>query len=332
MGRDPRIVPPGSLQHVVDVVFQNRFLLRPSPQLNACVLGVLGRAQRKFQMQICAVAVLSNHLHLLLRPRDGAHLASFMCFLKTNLSKQVTRLQGWHGPVFGGRYRNTTISSTEIDQAAALKYVLSQGVKEGLVDRIGDWPGVHCGEALMDGIIMEGVWMGGPSEVENLEDPEHRVEKIVLSPLPCYEDMSATMWRQWVRELVGEIDHEAELLRLESGRKSLGASAILSMDPHHCPNQVERSPKRRFQVSDPERRHEMLEIWRDLVRAYREASDRFRSGDAVAVIRKGLFPEGTFPPNLPFIPFSSSSLQNPFSLDGAGHLAKLTALTTRGRP
>ncbi|MCG8460123.1 MAG: hypothetical protein MI919_27895, partial [Holophagales bacterium] len=89
MGREPRYVPPNSLQHIIGVTFQNRCLLCPSAEVNDRFLGVLGRAQRRHAMPIFGVSVLSTHYHLVARPRDGEHLADFMCFLQTNLSKVI---------------------------------------------------------------------------------------------------------------------------------------------------------------------------------------------------------------------------------------------------
>ncbi len=44
MPRDPRFVWSHRLVEVTDVVIQNRYLLRPSEELNDLLLGVVGRA------------------------------------------------------------------------------------------------------------------------------------------------------------------------------------------------------------------------------------------------------------------------------------------------
>lgn len=43
------------------------------------------------------------------------------------------------------------VSDEEGDQVARLKYCLSQGVKELLVDRVEEWPGVQSAKALIAG-------------------------------------------------------------------------------------------------------------------------------------------------------------------------------------
>jgi len=313
MGRDPRYIPPNSLQHVVDVVFQNRFLLCPSTIVNERFLGVLGRAQKKYDMPICAVVVLSNHVHYLLRPRDGAHLATFMCFLKTNLAKEIGgRLRGWKRHFFDHRYHSTTVSEEQAAQIAVLRYVLSNGPKEFLVDTVIQWPGVHSAIPTIEGRDMIGRWIDrtatfnarirqGETEIDT-EDfaSEERVE---ISPLPCWQHLPEADWRRAVADLVEEIDREVALKREELGRTSLGVTKILTADPLHCPDQVERSPKPRFHAFDAQVLKAMIEIWREVIRCFREASEKLRRG-----ILDAEFPEGTFPPALAFVPFSTETV------------------------
>jgi len=118
-------------------VVQGRFLLRPSPELNDVVLGVLGRAQRLYPVRVCGVTVLSNHLHLLLVVDDAKRLSDFMEYLGSNLAREINRLTGWSGPVFQGRYSMIVVSEEEAAQVERFKYLLAQGCKENLVARRG---------------------------------------------------------------------------------------------------------------------------------------------------------------------------------------------------
>lgn len=185
MPRDIRFIPPHSLQHVVDTTYQGRYLLTPSDQVNELVAGALGRAQEKYGMKICAVVVVSNHLHLLLRPENGAQLAAFMGFFKTNVAKEVgKRLRGWHGKFFEARYRSTTVTSEPIAQAAVLRYVLSHGPKEGLVDRVREWPGIHSAGHLISGRPIPGCWYDRCREHRRGESAgRHTSRKLTLSPI-----------------------------------------------------------------------------------------------------------------------------------------------------
>ncbi|MCG8458871.1 MAG: transposase [Holophagales bacterium] len=306
-------MPPHSLQHVTDVTFQNRFLLCPSEELNQRFLGVLGKAQKEFEMPIYGAVVLSTHLHLLLRPRDGEHLAGFMCFFKTNLSKEIgTRMRGWTGSFFDDRYHNVTVSDEEEAQVRILYYLLAQGTKEFLVEKVLDWPGVHCARSLIEGTPMEGRWIdrtaerrarsrkGGEAMAEEAFASKETVE---LSPLPCWEHLEERGWRESVAGLVAEIDREAAAERRLTGRRCLGVRGILAVDPTAQLVEVEKSPKKRFHAASREVLERLLEIWSGVLAVYREASARLRAGD-----RSVEFPEGTFPPALPFVPFSEKTL------------------------
>ena len=72
MGRPLRRHEPGQLYLVTTRCHQARFFLRPDRELNEAVLEWLARAQQHFpRLQILALCVLSNHLHLVVRDEDG---------------------------------------------------------------------------------------------------------------------------------------------------------------------------------------------------------------------------------------------------------------------
>ncbi|MEM1182626.1 MAG: hypothetical protein AAGM22_30045, partial [Acidobacteriota bacterium] len=56
---------------------QGRFLLKPSPRLNAVVAGCFARAQENTGATVHAVAVLANHFHLLASFESVQQMASF---------------------------------------------------------------------------------------------------------------------------------------------------------------------------------------------------------------------------------------------------------------
>jgi len=61
MSRKLRYVPEGGgLVEVTCRTLHSRFLLRPRPELNDLVVGVLGRAQRRYQVRCCACIFLMS--------------------------------------------------------------------------------------------------------------------------------------------------------------------------------------------------------------------------------------------------------------------------------
>ena len=138
--RPLRFVPPGAIVEVTARTVGSRFLLRPGPTTNDLVLGVLGRAQHLFGVRVFALVVMSNHMHALLGVDDAAQLAAFMQHALANIAKEVGRHHRWVGPFWSRRYRSIVVADTD-SQIRRLRYILCQGLKEGLVDRADRWPG-----------------------------------------------------------------------------------------------------------------------------------------------------------------------------------------------
>ncbi len=75
-------------------------------------------------------------------------LSRFMAHFACNLSKEVGRLRGWRGTLWERRYDAIVVSDEPQAQWARLKYSLSHGVKEELVESATDWPGIHAARHL----------------------------------------------------------------------------------------------------------------------------------------------------------------------------------------
>ena len=304
MSRLLRFIPePQTLVEVTTRTVQSRFLLRPSQEVNEIVVGVLGRAQRLYEMEVVAFAVLSNHYHLLLRVESVKQLADFMAYFNSNLAREIGRRITWRDKFWSRRFRAVVVSHEEGAQRGRLKYILAHGTKENLVQRPRDWPGVHAVRALLEDEPIEGYWFDrtkeyGASrrgqEFERLRFATR--ETVTLSPLPCWEHLPAEQQKARVEEVVQEIEAEAAERRKETSIAPLGAGAIQRQDPHSCPIKTEKSPAPFFHAVRQCVQKELHDAYRRFLGAFREAAERLREGD-----RNALFPEGCFPPALPFV-------------------------------
>jgi REP element-mobilizing transposase RayT len=283
---------------------QGRYLFRPSPELNDAVLGVLGRAQRLYPIRICGLAVLSNHLHLLLAADDAEQIAVFMQYAGSKLAREVNRLTAWSGPVFQGRYSMIVVTQEEAAQVERFEYLLAQGCKEGLVERLRDWPGVHCARALLDEEPLTGHWFDHTARhAARRRDESHDLsrfsepETLTLSPLPCWQHLSPEAYRQRVAEVVDRIERHAAAERARTGAKIVGARAVLAQHPHHRPATIARTLAPLVHAASRAARQAFRDAYRQFVEAFREAAEMFRRRDFIAV-----FPAGSFPPAPPFVP------------------------------
>ena len=299
-----RYIPEGgALVEVTCRTLQSRFLLRPNQAVNDIVVGVLGRAQRKYPIDVCAFVFTSNHFHLLLDVGDALQLSRFMGYVNSNLARKIGRLVDWRDKIWSRRYQAIVISSEAPAQTERLRYILAHGVKEGLVERVTDWPGVHCARALLTGEALEGYWFDGTQEYaarrrgEDFDRMRYATpEVLTLSPLPCWRDLSDDMRRKLIADLVAGIESDAAVLRKHTGGQVLGASAVRGQHPFDHPKKSKKSPAPLFHAASQLVRRELYAMYGWFVGAFREASEKLRGGD-----RTVKFPAGSFPPALPFV-------------------------------
>jgi REP element-mobilizing transposase RayT len=302
VGRRLRFIADRALVEVTARTLQGRFLLKPSPGLREIFIGILARAAERYAVEVHAFVVVSSHLHCLLTPHDARELASFMCYLLTNLSKEAGRLHRWPGPLFQRRYQAIPVSTEDEAQVGRLRYILSHGCKEGLVAKVCEWPGAHCAEALASGKPCEGVWfdrrqgwlawLRGKQHTPDAFATRHSLH---LAPLPCWRHLSPQTIQQRVAEMIATIEEETAVRQRAQGGKPLGVAGILRQDPHHGPPTLDRSPAVLFHAASKQMRAEMRAAYISFVAAFRIAAERLRAG-----CRDVVFPRGCFPPPLPF--------------------------------
>lgn len=304
MGRPLRKIRPKKLVEITCRTVQGRFLLRPSPELNQRVLGVLGRAQRRTGLEIHAFVFTSNHYHLLASPETPEQLVDFMRHIQSNIAREAGDLHDWKERFWSRRYRDVPVSDEPEAQIKRLRYILAHGVKEGLVTRCRDWPGAHSVAALIDGEPLSGVWYDRTALYEarrgskdaRLEDFAH-VETVELTPLPCWNHLDAEVIRERVARLVAEIEERHASDRQARRARVAGAGAILRRHPHQRPETVKRGPAPRFHTATKEAWLALRESVQRFAEEFRAAAEQLKAGHA-----EPAFPPGSFPPNLPAVP------------------------------
>jgi REP element-mobilizing transposase RayT len=304
MSRKLRFIPDhGALVEVTCRAFQSRFLFRPGPVLNGIILGALARAKSLYPVRICAFAFLSNHFHLILEADDARQLSCFMGHFNSKIAREIGRLLGWREKIFGRRYQAILISHEDSAQIERLRYVLSHGCKEGLVERLQDWPGVHCVQAMTEGTVLEGWWFDRTKEYlarrrgEDFGPFQYATrETLELDPLPCWKHLTPEKRRQRAAALVSEIQAEAADRQERTGIPPLGPAAILAQSPQGQPTRTKRSPAPAVHAASLAVRRELRNAYFWFVAAYRDAAEKLRAGK-----RDQSFPLGCFPPPLPFV-------------------------------
>lgn len=305
MPRPPRYVPPGgALVEVTCRTIQGRLLLRPFPGLREILVGVLSRANELYPVKVCAYAFLSNHYHLLIWVPDAKRLSDFMGYVNCNISKKVGREIGWKGKLWSGRYHSVVVSDEPEAQIARLHYILSQGVKEGLVACPLDWPGLHAAAALLSGKEEEEGWWVDHSAQSKVrwrkglcgDEPFRRVRKLALHPLPCWREIPAGRRRALVRRLIESVRENGILQARYMRLQPLGVEAILGQDPMRRTDFCSRRPRPLFHAASRAARSKLHEAFDLFLEAFRTASQKMREQEL-----RIRFPDGSFPPAPPFV-------------------------------
>jgi REP element-mobilizing transposase RayT len=303
MARRLRFIPPGSLVEVTSRTVQGRLLMRPSPLITELTLGVLARAARLYPVEIHAFCFLSNHFHLLVTVASAARLAAFMNYLNSNLARELGRVVDWRERFWGRRYQAVLVDHDEAAQLDRLVYLLRQGTKEGLVRSPREWPGAHSTQALLSGSPICGRWFDRSLAHRSrrrrvpLEDSRlWTTEGFELSPLPAWRGRPARDCRRIVEGLVRAIEDEVSAHCETTGVRPLGAERICRQHPHQKPSRLRRTRVPLVHASSKESRILWSTRYRTFAEAFWNSARRLRAG-----LTPVTFPEGCFPPALPFV-------------------------------
>ena len=279
-----------------------QLLLRPSKLVNDLIAGVLALAEEHYDVEVVAFVALSNHFHALLIPADGQELSRFMQFVKSNIARELNRVLQRSGPFWERRYTPTWIPYSPEKMEARFRYLLSQGVKENLVARVVQWPGIHFGRNIINSMPISGMWVDRTRAWELRRQGKEptkgeivRRTSLELAPLPCWKDLSAEERRQKSLAMIHEIEAEAAAKREHSGKQPLGAERIRKQSPFSTPvNPVKPSPAPMFHA---EGATFILyrNAYRNFVAAFRQAAELQKQG------KPAKFPVGAFPPGLPYV-------------------------------
>ena len=284
---------------------QGRMLLRPSPTLNRVAVGCLARAQQKTpEIGVVAYNFQSNHYHLLLTAFEAEHLSKFMGSVQSNLAREVCKLHDWGDKVWSRRYRSICVSEEEDAQIERLRYLFEQGCKENLISSPRDWPGASSVNTLISGYRWaQGDWYDRTGlyrarqrgqDVSLRDYTEHL--NVQLVSLPCWSHLSRVEYAAECLDLVETIEQDTKERQEQERSSILGVTVILNTHPHTRPEKMKTSPAPLVHAKDPEVRREMVDRHRQFSVLFWAASKAQREGETDVV-----FPEGSFPPPLPYV-------------------------------
>ena len=283
------------LQRMLRLANDNKRPLAPTldvQSLRRIAQGLVGsalaRAQARYGVEVFALTVMSNHLHLVVRtPRKN--LSKFMAFFKARVAESINRITGKRGPLWARRYDAQPIVD---DNAVAgrVAYTLDNPVKAGLVDDLEHWPGLNIAAGIADSneLPFEYLDCSAWHRSKRPDDlsPFFRTATLKLSKAPACVNMPDELYRASVKSWV----------RAESAERERFDAPALGVDKvvHAAFDERPRKPKfsrRPYCFGDADARTKHFLQMSALHAEHSRCSEIFLGGQ-----RMVQFPMGTYPP------------------------------------
>lgn len=296
MGRRIRIQQEKAIHFVTNRCFQQRFLLRPSKEVNRIILGCLARAAAMHHVRLYAFVFMSNHFHMLVQA-PFMNLPEFMRDFQSSLAREVNRLHGREGDFFERRYASEQILDDEafLDR---LRYTLNNPCNDHLVRQIEDWPGVSSWDFHTTGEPIVGEWLDR-RELRRLRRKDdsacikdaYETYTLKLTTPPMFDELDAVSARAKICEHIVQGARELQKERARRRIKCVGPAKVMGKHWSDRPKTPKKSIRPLCHSGCAKlRRAHREQVWAT-TDAYKDAMGRWREGKS-----NPSFPDGTIPP------------------------------------
>ena len=280
----PREVVPGRFYMVTRRCTQRLFLLRPDEETNNAFLYCLAEAAQRCGIEILLTCAMANHHHTVIFDRNGTVPVFTERFHKLLAKCQNAWRRRWEN-LWSSEQVCIVHLVEPTDVMHKLVYVATNPVKDRLVEKAHQWPGVNGLTALLGGRTLHAT------------RPRHFFRP--SGPMPATVKLHLELPRELgdppqllaaLRERVAAAEAAAAAERMRTGARVLGRRAILRQSWRDSPTSPvpRRNLRPRFAARDPGARLEALQRYREFLAAYREARTHWIDGDAIP------FPIGTY--------------------------------------
>lgn len=280
----PREVVPGRFYLVTRRCTQRQFLLRPDASTNNAFIYCLGEAAQRFGIDVLLVTAMSNHYHAVVYDRDGV-LPRFTEHFHKMLAKTLNAARGRWENFWSSEQVCVVRLAERTDVLNKLAYVAANPVKDHLVERAHQWPGVNGFKALLSGRPLRA------RRPAHFFRPDGSMPASVTLDLVVPPELGArTALVAELRTLVGNRQDDAAQERRRAGRQVLGCRAVKAQSWRAAPTTRARRRSLRPQLAARSAwaREEAVLRNRAFVDAYRAARERWVAGG------RAIFPPGTY--------------------------------------
>jgi len=283
----PREVLPGRTYLITRRCTQRQFLLRPGQATNNAFLYCLIVAAQRAGVQVLCTAAQSNHHHTGIFDPIGTY-PDFIEHFHKLLAKCMNALLGrWEN--FWSSEQTSVVRLVDAgDVLDKMVYALTNPVKDNLVAKVADWPGINAFESIVRGGSISAV---RPDFFFREDGPMPASVTLTFARPPQFSAMTDQDFAGLLQARVEAVETDAAATRRTTGRPVLGRHGVLDQDWRDSPSSPtpHRQLSPRVAAKNKWSRIEALRRNKDFANFYRTAFKAFREG-----VKDVLFPAGTF--------------------------------------
>lgn len=138
MARLSRIVLPNQPLHIMHRGNNRQDIFESEADMTR-VLGDIKLSLSKADCYLHAYVIMTNHLHLLITPKDKAQLAMFMQSMANRYVRYFNATRKQTGTIWEGRFKSSLVDSDHY-LFTLYKYIEMNPVKAGMVENIAAYP------------------------------------------------------------------------------------------------------------------------------------------------------------------------------------------------
>lgn len=266
---------------------QRQFLLRADPVTNDAVLYCLGVAAAKHGIELHGVTAMSNTLCINCRDVEGLG-PKFRQYLMSLLA----RFMNVHRSRWEAFWSSDEPSVVELVDAEAelaqLVYNLTDPVRQQLVDKVHNWPGVSSLRYQLSG---KPIRVKRPKKFFRDDGDMPDEVELRFVPPPSFSHLEHEEWAKLLGDRVSLVEAQAADERRKKGTRIAGRKAVLRRSPYSHPRTPppRRNLNPRVAGRDKKKRLAVLERMKRFAVRYKQALKQLAEGAADVV-----FPAGTW--------------------------------------
>ena len=283
----PREVLPGRTYMITRRCTQRQFLLRPDRSTNNAFIYCLAVAAQRSGIVVLFTAAESNHHHTGIFDPCGRY-PDFIEHFHKLLAKCMNSLRGRWENFWSSEQTSVLRLVSPADVLDKMVYALTNPVKDNLVSRVADWPGVNAYDAIVSGGNFTAI---RPDHFFREDGPMPAAVTLTFHRPPDFAEMAQSEFVGTLQSCVENVEREAEAKRQSTGMHVLGRQGVLNQDWRD--STMGKEPRRELNphvaAKDKWSRIEALQRNKEFANGYKAAFDSFRRG-----IKAVFFPAGTY--------------------------------------